>query len=89
LKNVLQGLKKLRKKSSLRTRTAQGLKPDIHFAQLAARVNSRPDTKRFDGRLFPQPVKPQVLCGFCGTTEEAAEKVRMKSEFGQGWVGRG
>ena len=30
----------------------QGLKPDINFAVLAARVNSRPDTKQVADAVF-------------------------------------
>jgi hypothetical protein len=41
-----------------------GAKADTHFALLAARVNSRPDTKLFDGRVFPQAVKS------CPVTEQ-------------------
>jgi hypothetical protein len=36
-------------------RNAQGLKPNTHFAQLAARVNSCPDTKLVAKRVFRSP----------------------------------
>ena len=39
--------------------------------------------------MSPQGLKPYSYCGTIGTTEEAAEKVRTKSEFDKGQIGRG
>jgi hypothetical protein len=36
-----------------------------------------------------QGLKPAAFLRLFGTTEQAAEKVRMKSEFGKRWIGRG
>jgi hypothetical protein len=34
-------------------------------------------------------LKPAAILSFCGTTEQAAEKVQTKGEFGKGWIGTG
>jgi hypothetical protein len=41
--------------------------------------------------LYPRSpgLKPASLLGIFGATEEAAEKARMKNDFGERWIGRG
>ena len=61
-------LNRLRKKSIAVMQVLQGLKPDVDFAVLAARVNSCPDTNHLSRGVFPQAVKscpvtkPLSLC---------------------------
>jgi hypothetical protein len=40
-------------------------------------------------KYAPQGLKPPSFLGIIGTTKQVAEKVRTKSEFGEGWVSRG
>jgi hypothetical protein len=60
----------LRKKSRLQTKfarnTSQGLKPPIHFATFAARINSCPDTRLLRIEFFRKLWRPALRLGFAG-----------------------
>jgi hypothetical protein len=58
----MYGLNRLRKKAKNRVKSPknipQGLKPNVYYQALAARLKSCPVTKLGLNRVFPQPVKP-------------------------------
>ena len=63
--NVPQGLNRLRKKGEQRAnrvcKRPAGAKAHVHFATLAARLKSCPDTSCPFRGVFPQPVKPDLI----------------------------
>jgi hypothetical protein len=57
-----------------------GAEARIDFAAFAARLKSRPDTELTTLGVVPQPVKPALICGFCGATK--ADTAREKEPAG-------
>ena len=60
--DVFLGLKRLRKRANFSLvwadKDPQGLKPNLYFVLLTARLKSCPDAYSLFRWVFPQPVKP-------------------------------